>query len=203
MPPKLAFLALLSLTAACERTATAPATANKPSESLVSVVAVADLPADVSAAFDQLQGRLKERLLAELARGGPAAAIDVCKTEALQLTGAQSTQKLRIGRTAVALRNPANQPPVWAQQWVGEQGRRKTADGAKLASVALPNGGTGYLRAIGVAPVCLACHGPRTALPDPLLARLRESYPADTAVDFAQGDLRGWYWAERAPALPK
>lgn len=197
MPTKLALLALLCLTAACERTPTAAATLPKPPESPASVAVVADLPADVSAAFDQLQGRLKERLLAELARGGPAAAIDVCKNEAPQLTEAQSTPKLRIGRTSVSLRNPANQPPAWARQWVGDQGRRKVSGGAKLASVALPNGGTGYLRAIGVAPVCLACHGPQTALADTLRARLRENYPADTAVDFAEGDLRGWFWAER------
>ena len=203
MPMKLAFFAVLSLAAACERTPAAPVTLPRPTESAPAVAAVAELPADVSAAFDQLQGHLKERLLAEIARVGPAAAIDVCKTEAPQLTAAQSTPTLRVGRTSVALRNPANQPPAWAQQWVRDQGRRKVAGGAKLASVALPNGGTGYLRAIGVAPVCLACHGPGAALPDALRARLSESYPADAAVDFAEGDLRGWFWAEREASPSK
>lgn len=203
MPAKLAFLALLTLAAACQRTPTAPPASAVPAEPSAAVVAAADLPADVSAAFDQLQGHLKERLVAELAHGGPVAAIDVCKSEAPRLTAAQSTSQLRIGRTSAALRNPANQPPAWAQQWVGEQGRRKLADGPRLASVALPNGGTGYLRAIGVAPVCLTCHGPRATLSGPLLARLSESYPADAAVDFAEGDLRGWFWAEKGPPSPQ
>ncbi len=200
MPSKVALLSLLFLAAACERTPAPPTALPKAIEPTVPVAAVADLPADVSAAFDQLQGRLKERLLAEISRGGPVAAIDVCKIEAPRLTAAQTTANLRVGRTSVALRNPANQPPDWAAQWVRDQGRRKVANGAKSASVLLPDGGTGYLRAIGAAPVCLACHGPRADLASEVGARLSQSYPADAAVDFAEGDLRGWFWAEKSAA---
>ena len=198
MPNKAIAFALLSLAAACERSPARPVTLVKATEPAVAVAVASELPVDVSAAFDQLQGHLKDRLLAEIARGGPAAAIDVCKTEAMPITAAQSTTQLRVGRTSVALRNPVNQPPAWAAQWVREQGRRKVATGPKLASVALPNGATGSLRAIGAAPVCASCHGARAGLSDEVRVRLAASYPADAAWDFAEGDLRGWFWAEKA-----
>ena len=203
MPTQIALLAVLSLAVACQRAPVPPPTPPRSAESPATVVVAADLPADVSAAFDQLQGQLKQRLLAEIARGGPEAAIDICKMDAAQLTAAQSTPQLRVGRTSIALRNPVNQPPRWAAHWVLEQGRRKVADGPKLASVPLPGGGMGYLRAIGTAPVCLACHGAQSSLTGGLRARLAQAYSKDTAVDFAEGDVRGWFWAEKSAESKK
>lgn len=156
-----------------------------------------ELPADVSAVMDQLQTKLKERLLAEIAKGGPAAAAEVCRTEAAAMTASLQRQGLAIGRTSHALRNPANQPPGWAAAWVQAQSGRKVAAGAKLAEADLPGGGKGYLRVIGTAPLCLTCHGPAESLDPSLKTVLARAYPQDRATGFAENDVRGWFWAER------
>lgn len=158
-----------------------------------------ELPADVSAVMDQLQAKLKERLLAEIAKGGPAAAAEVCRTEAAAMTASLQGQGLKIGRTSHALRNPANQPPPWAATWVQAQSGRKVGAGAKLAEADLPGGGKGYLRVIGTAPLCLTCHGPADSLDPGLKTVLARAYPQDRATGFAENDVRGWFWAERLP----
>ncbi len=189
-----AALALL----ACGKGEPAPAATGTPTPGAAAVREATELPADVSAAMDQLQGQLKQRLQAELAAGGPAAAVEVCSTQAVTITQQLQRPGLRLGRTSAQLRNAGNAAPAWAQSWVDDQGRRKLAAGAKLAQVDLPDGGKGYLRAIGAAPLCLTCHGEPANLPEPVKAKLAQAYPGDKATGFAEGDLRGWFWAEVA-----
>ncbi len=201
----LALAGVAVMAAACsraeEKPAAAPAApaAEAAAPSPAGAVAATELPADVSAAMDQLQGRLKERLVAEIAKGGPVAAADICRTEAAAITAELQKTGLKIGRTSHALRNPANAAPAWAEAWVKAQGGRKVAAGPKLAAADLPGGGKGYLRAIGTAPVCLTCHGPADQLVPPLREVLAKAYPQDRATGFAENDVRGWFWAEKLP----
>lgn len=206
-------VAALALTTACNR-ASAPAAAPAagpdpaaassadaappPAEVASDATPVTALPDDVSAAMDQLQARLKQRLVAELDKAGPAAAAEVCRSEAPQIAAALQREGLRLGRTSHQLRSSANEAPAWASAWVKAQGGRKVAAGPKLAAVALPGGATGYLRVIGTAPLCLTCHGPAEGLDPSLKATLAKGYPLDRATGFAENDVRGWFWAERA-----
>jgi hypothetical protein len=48
-----------------------------------------------------------------------------------------------------------------------------------------------YLKAIGVAPLCLTCHGAKEQIPEPVRAALKTYYPHDQAVNYQAGDLRG------------
>jgi len=191
-------LVILVLAAsACGKGSEPPAAAAPvATEAAASVREATELPADVSAAMDQLQGQLKQRLQAELAAGGPAAAVEVCSSQATVITQQLQRPGLRFGRTSVQLRNAGNAAPAWAQSWVEAQGRRKVAAGPKLAQVDLPGGGKGYLRAIGTAPLCLTCHGDPANVPEPVKTKLAQAYPGDKATGFADGDLRGWFWAE-------
>lgn len=205
----------LALTAACNRAAepaasptpapnaeaAAPAVPT-PVAAALDPTPVTALPADVSAAMDQLQGKLKERLTAELQKGGPAAAAEVCRSEAPVITAGLQTPGLKIGRTSHLLRNSASEAPAWAAAWVKAQGGRKVAAGPKMAQVELPNGGKGYLRVIGTAPVCLTCHGSPEAMDPGLKTALAQGYPQDRATGFAENDVRGWFWAE-VPAAGK
>lgn len=211
----------LALSAACNRAAE-PAASPTPAASAgaaaapaplpvpvpVPVVAALDatpvtaLPADVSAAMDQLQGKLKERLTAELQKAGPAAAAEVCRSEAPVITAALQSPGLKIGRTSHLLRNSASEAPAWAAAWVKAQGGRKVAAGPKMAQVELPGGGKGYLRVIGTAPLCLTCHGAPEAMDPGLKTALAQGYPQDRATGFAENDVRGWFWAE-VPAAGK
>lgn len=204
-----AALALAGLMAAmaCTRTepnvaappATAAAEAAQAKVDSKGLVAATELPADVSAAMDRLQNRLKERLMAEVAKGGPAAAVEVCRTEAAAITAELNQGGLKIGRTSHGLRNPANAAPQWSAAWVQAQGGRKVAAGPKLAAVNLPGGAKGYVRAIGTASVCVTCHGPAEQLAPPIRELLAQRYPQDRATGFVENDLRGWFWAEKAP----
>jgi Protein of unknown function (DUF3365) len=55
------------------------------------------------------------------------------------------------------------------------------------------------VRPIVEQPQCAACHGPEPTIALPVLTAIRNRYPADRAVGFKDGDLRGWFWVE----LPK
>jgi bacterioferritin-associated ferredoxin len=48
-----------------------------------------------------------------------------------------------------------------------------------------------YMKAIGVAPQCVACHGSAEQIVEPVRAQLESLYPHDKAVDYKPGDLRG------------
>jgi hypothetical protein len=48
-----------------------------------------------------------------------------------------------------------------------------------------------YMKAIGVTPLCLTCHGAKEQIPEPVRAALKTHYPHDQAVNYQAGDLRG------------
>lgn len=147
-------------------------------------------------ACDQLQKELGAALGEALGKGGPVAAIEVCQIRAPQIAlkvGAEST--LKVGRTALGLRNAANAPDAW-ERGVLEGFRQSIASGTApegmTAAVVEPSSGghrLRYMRAIATQPVCLTCHG------DELLPELREElarrYPEDRAIGFKAGELRG------------
>jgi mono/diheme cytochrome c family protein len=60
----------------------------------------------------------------------------------------------------------------------------------------------GVLRPIATAAPCLQCHGPSDSVSPETAAFLSTAYPGDRAVGFAEGDLRGFFWAEAPLARP-
>lgn len=145
------------------------------------------------AATKALQQRLSRRLLEEMADG--PSAVQVCREEAPAIAADVSTmQGLSVGRTSHRLRNPANAPRPWAAPFVAAAAGRQAAD---VQAVAVDLGDrVGYLRPIGLAGGCLKCHGPAEGLSPGVKAALAASYPRDRATGFAEGELRGWFWAE-------
>lgn len=142
------------------------------------------------AARDELFGRLMTRLETVVKADGPATAVAVCKEEAPALARAVSTEKqLRIGRTSFKLRNPANQPPEWAGEWVVS----RTTEASFTAHT---DGRLGVLLPIRLKEQCLVCHGSTTQIVEPVKRELAAHYPEDRAVGFGIGDLRGWFWIE-------
>lgn len=147
-------------------------------------------------AIAELQKTLVGRLKEELGRGGPAAAVTVCRDEAQQLTRSIGERHgLEIGRTSHRVRNPVNEPRGWARHWIASWAGARAAD-AKPATYELDNGRLGVLRPIGTMDLCVMCHGQPEAVEAVIGDVLRESYPDDRATGFAPGDLRGWFWAE-------
>jgi mono/diheme cytochrome c family protein len=156
--------------------------------------------AKADAALDALQLRLAGRLMDELRQGGPTQAIGVCRDEAASLTAETArAQGVRVGRTSHRLRNPGNVAPSWATALVEAGAGRK---GASVEAMAVDLGDrVGVLRPIVTGSTCLQCHGPADRLAFAVKNFLEIGYPADRAVGFEEGDLRGFAWAE-APAGP-
>jgi hypothetical protein len=141
------------------------------------------------AAIAGLRDRLVMRLLEELERGGVAGAVRVCRDEAQALTAEVAAEgPVSVGRTSHRLRNPDNAPPAWAAAHV---------EAAELEPLIVHLGNrVGVLRPIPTGAVCLQCHGPADRLDPEVASLLREGYPDDRAIGFAEGELRGFFWAE-------
>jgi hypothetical protein len=142
--------------------------------------------------------------MAALKAGGPMAAIGVCKTIAPSLAEqAGATRGLKVGRTALRLRNPANAPDAWERGVLEDFAAKIKAgtDPDKLEHAEVLTDATGaatfrYMKAIPMrAEPCLVCHG----APEPALkAEITRLYPQDEATGFKPGDLRGAFTV-RAP----
>ncbi|MGE3166363.1 MAG: DUF3365 domain-containing protein [Planctomycetota bacterium] len=139
---------------------------------------------------------LMEQLQAELERGGPAQAVDVCKSAAPTIAAAVSREhELRIGRTSWKLRNPTNTGPPWTGLLLDDK-----PDAPQ--TIAAKDGRLGVTIPIRLAAPCLACHGQPDALAPDVRRKLQQEYPEDRATGFAEGDLRGWFWVEVPPPKP-
>lgn len=137
----------------------------------------------------------KQNLMQALQSGlqeGPVAAMGVCSLQAPAIATAISTNGIQVGRTSHKLRNPANASPDWAKPLL--QSYLDNENDRQPHVVSLGNGRNGYVEPIIVQPLCLACHGEN--LSQPVIDKLQALYPEDQATGFAQGELRGLFWAE-------
>lgn len=145
----------------------------------------------------QLGQELTAALLTALGSGGPVEAIGVCGVEASPIATTLSQQAgARVGRTALKVRNPENAPDEAARE-VMEAFARDLAAGATAPPEHFetrPDGGARYMSAIVAQPLCVACHGSEIA-PE-VAAAIAGRYPADQAIGFAVGDLRGAFIIE-------
>jgi len=146
-------------------------------------------------AIDVLRARLLQRLTEAVAQNGPSGAIDVCSIEASRLAAdVGATRGVALGRTSFRVRNPANAPRPWAAASVQAAAGKKASEAGLL--VFDLGDRVGVLQPIPLGAMCLACHGARASLSPDVTAVLAARYPLDRAVDFAPGDLRGFFWAE-------
>jgi len=149
------------------------------------------------AAVKALGANLKSELIAAIKAGGPVSAIAVCKTIAPAL--AEQSAKihgLKIGRTALRVRNPANAPDQWERRVLQDFVAKITAgaDPATLEHGEMVSKGDAmgfrYMKAIPTAAEpCLTCHG--SNLDTALKAEIARLYPHDQATGFKAGELRG------------
>ena len=150
----------------------------------------ADPKAKAIAAKDALVEQLSGKLVRAMSTQGPAAAIEVCSNEASKIAKSVGEKHgVKIGRTSLKLRNPANEPPAWVKPLLD-------ASPPEPQLVDLPEGHTGVLLPIKLQAKCLTCHGPTEQIPDEILSQLAKLYPDDQATGFEVDDLRGWFWVE-------
>ncbi|MAT83239.1 MAG: hypothetical protein CMD39_03010 [Gammaproteobacteria bacterium] len=138
------------------------------------------------------QQQLGSGLMAAMEQGGPVAGIGVCADIAPAIAARASAQAgARVARTALRVRNPANAPDSDAAR-VLEEFSRQVAAGEAMPVEHIgpgPNGGTRYMRAIVLQPLCATCHG--ATLAPPVAEAVAARYPDDRAVGFEVGELRG------------
>jgi len=151
--------------------------------------------ADVAA--ELLGRRLMAELTAALASGGPAQAVDVCRTTAQAVTEELSRQEgIVVRRTALKVRNPANRPDAFERAWL-EQAERELAAGAAAAPAYEVVRSDGHCELRHLRPivfpggVCSQCHGRADEIAPEVRPILKKHYPDDQATGFAPGDLRG------------
>lgn len=143
--------------------------------------------------------RLKGELTRAMGEGGPSTAIAVCGEVAPEI--AKDVEAgWSVGRTALRVRNPANEPDDWERATL-ERFAEAMARGAKPETLETweeqERGGRRtfrYMRAIPTEALCLTCHG--KDLGAELEAVVRERYPADRATGFDIGELRGAFSLE-------
>jgi hypothetical protein len=157
----------------------------------------------------QLGKELKAELGAAIEKGGPVAAIDVCRSRAPAIATRLSAESgARVGRTALRVRNAGNAPEdlerAVLEQFAGDLASGRVEGPLEAAFEIKREGGIErhYLRAIPTEALCLTCHG-ETLAPE-LAAAIARDYPGDQATGFKLGELRGAFrvvWpAVSAPA---
>lgn len=150
---------------------------------------------EVATSFMQ---QLSSALQRELAKG-PAEAAAICRSIAPELAGLLSRQNgWQVTRVGTRVRNPLlGMPDAWERQVLDDFERRRT-DGEDLASMSYGEvvdvGGRReyrYMKAIGVQPACVMCHGSAEQISQEVQDSLGQFYPHDEAVGYAIGELRG------------
>lgn len=162
----------------------------------------ADIQARVDAANTVTGDFLKQlggTMMREMKAGGPVAAMKVCRDVAPTIANDVSLDKgWKVTRVGTRVRNPMlGMPDVW-EQVILKAFEDRAAKGEQFnvmthyEVVEEPAGKfLRYMKAIGVAPQCVACHGSAEQIAKPVRTRLESLYPHDKAVDYKPGDLRG------------
>lgn len=157
------------------------------------------LNADVRLTAAGFMHELGSAFKKEMAAGGPVGTVNVCSKVAPSIAGRISRQKgWRVTRVGTRVRNPLlGMPDAWEQKVLADF-QRRAAKGESLDRMSFsevvtePDGKYfRYMKAIGIKPMCLACHGPENKIAPAVRKILNERYPHDKATGYKVGDLRG------------
>jgi hypothetical protein len=163
---------------------------------LATTIATSETPNDADRQLaKQFASELKAALTNAL-QSSPEKAIAVCNESAPQIAmKIAREQDVQIGRTALKLRNPNNEPTQWQRAVLLDfQNRVAAGESPATLEYAVTSNAQGkmesrYMKAIGTEPLCLTCHGDQIA-PE-IMKAIKTKYPADQANGFKVGDLRG------------
>ncbi|MEO7271796.1 MAG: DUF3365 domain-containing protein [Vicinamibacterales bacterium] len=163
---------------------------------------IGDVPATLRPAVSladliivDLQNALRRQLVDKLSQGGPERALPACHMDPKTLARRVALSgTMAAGFTSDRLRNPANKPAAWAADIVAANAGRRAED---VEGFVVDLGGRlGVIRPIVQQTLCASCHGPTEKMSAGVQRALAERYPADRAIGFAEGEIRGWFWVE-------
>lgn len=143
--------------------------------------------------------QLSATMKAEMQAGGPTAAMKVCRDVAPAIANDISLKKgWQVTRVGTRVRNPMlGLPDAWEQGVLEDFQKRATQgepfDGMVHVEVVEEPAGKSlrFMKAIGIAPQCIVCHGSTEQIAKPVRSLLNKLYPHDLAVNYKPGDLRG------------
>lgn len=142
--------------------------------------------------------KLLEVLSVEIAKSGPAGAIDICREKAPQLARAASEQTgWNIRRVSLRNRSPRAVPDDWERAALADFDRHAAAgqNPATMEKAEIVTDSNGkyyrYMKALPTQALCLDCHGAPEALTPAVRERLAALYPGDRALGYTVGEIRG------------
>ncbi|MCW8832603.1 MAG: DUF3365 domain-containing protein [Colwellia sp.] len=141
----------------------------------------------------QFGGILKPKLKQALSEGGVSHAIKVCSVEAPLIAKMLSEKtQWQVKRVSLKARNNKTaKPDHWEASVLKAFNQRQSqGESAKtMAKVEMTDNQFRFMKAQGVAPLCLTCHG--TKLTDEAKNALKKYYPEDQATGYSLGEIRG------------
>lgn len=172
----------------------------------LSLVARCDVPGDVNgeiktdalsqeakALVKQFGGTLKPTLLGAIKSDGLTHAVTVCAVEAPKIAQDLSDQSgWQIKRVSLKPRNTLNaKADAWEENILRqfEQRQAKGESAQSLVYSEVVGQQFRFMKAQGVEPLCLNCHGQNVA-PE-LKQALSHYYPDDQAIGYSLGQVRG------------
>lgn len=139
-------------------------------------------------------GVLSSTLQQAISTDGVPGAISLCNLKAYPLVDSLSEAfDVEIRRTSLKTRNPRNNPTM-QETVVLDRYQETVQNGGELKPLVetLGDGRHAFYAPITVNAFCLKCHGViGETLDERHYALIRERYPNDKAIDYADGDLRG------------
>ncbi len=138
-------------------------------------------------------------MMREMKAGGPVEAMKVCRDVAPKIAGDVSLKNgWKVTRVGTRTRNTMlGLPDAW-EQGVLKDFEKRAGQGEKFDTMSYyevvdePAGKSlRFMKAIGVAPQCLACHGSAEQIAEPVRTELQSLYPHDRATGYKPGELRG------------
>lgn len=146
----------------------------------------------------QLMVGTKTLLEAQVQAHGAAGALGACAREAQEMSRAVQPKGWTVRRVSARLRNAADRPDGWERRHLvaleAAHRAKPLAETAEVAEVVTSRGRRTlrYLKPIVIpGPLCLQCHGDRSALSAAVRDSLARLYPRDQAVGYRNGDFRG------------
>ena len=153
---------------------------------------IAALKVEAITIVKQFGGALKPQLKKALKEGGVEHAIKVCSEKAPQIANNLSDKtKWTVKRVSLKARNNTAQPDPWETMILKEFDHQQQQGQPvnTMAKAAIIENQFRLMKAQGVAPLCLTCHG--TELSNEAIKALKNYYPNDKATGYHLGQVRG------------
>lgn len=152
-----------------------------------------ELKAQAITIVKEFGGTLKPLLKNALQKGGVKEAVEVCSKKAPDIAEKLSLKtSWQVKRVSLKARNQQNAVPnSWETSVLKEFNQRQLNGESviKMAKADIVNNEFRFMKAQGVEPLCLTCHGRN--LSEETKEALAKHYPEDKATGYALGEVRG------------